>query len=54
MHAQHAALDVQMCGAASLQDIVPGMVQGTEQVAGWAWSTGRDHLPPFNLTPVTE
>ena len=29
-------------------------IQGTEQVAGWAWSTGRDHLPPFNLTPVTE
>lgn len=57
MHAckrQRRGLLVQMCGAANLQDIVPEMVQGTDQVAAWTWQTGRDHLPPFNLNPVAE
>jgi isopentenyl diphosphate isomerase/L-lactate dehydrogenase-like FMN-dependent dehydrogenase len=40
---------MQMCGAPTLQDIVPEMVQGTEHVATWTWSTSRDHLPPFKL-----
>lgn len=40
---------MQMCGAASLKEIVPQMVQGTEQVAQWTWSTSRDHLPAFRM-----
>jgi hypothetical protein len=40
---------VQMCGASTLEDIVPEMVQGTEHIATWTWNTGRDHLPPFKL-----
>lgn len=40
---------MQMCGAANLQEIVPEMVQGTDQVAQWSWPTTRDHLPPFNI-----
>eukprot|EP00892_Ulva_mutabilis_P012875 jgi/Ulvmu1/9960/UM059_0008.1 len=40
---------MQMCGAASLKDIVPEMVQGTQQVAQWTWATSRDHLPPFKM-----
>lgn len=40
---------MQMCGAASLPEIVPGMVQGTEHVQAWSWNTGRDHLPPLAL-----
>jgi hypothetical protein len=45
---------VQMCGAASLKDIVPEMVQGTDQVAAWSWNTGREHLPPFKLKAAAE
>jgi len=45
---------MQMCGAASLKEIVPSMVQGTDQVAQWAWSTSRDHLPPFKLDKGAE
>lgn len=45
---------MQMCGAPSLKDIVPEMVQGTEHVAAWSWSTDRDHLPPFKLKPDQE
>lgn len=41
---------MQMCGAASLKDIVPEMVQGTEHVSQWNWATTRDHLPPFKMS----
>lgn len=40
---------MQMCGAASLKEIVPEMVQGTDQVSHWTWPTTRDHLPPFKV-----
>lgn len=40
---------MQMCGAASLKDIVPGMVQGAEHVHLWSWSTARDNVAPLAL-----
>lgn len=38
---------MQMCGAASLADIEPSMVQGTDQVRQWTWNATRDHVPPL-------
>jgi isopentenyl diphosphate isomerase/L-lactate dehydrogenase-like FMN-dependent dehydrogenase len=40
---------MQMCGAPSLADIVPEMVQGAEQVHLWSWDTTRDHVTPLKL-----
>jgi hypothetical protein len=40
---------MQMCGAPSLKDIDPSMVQGTEMVQQWSWNATRDHVPPLNL-----
>lgn len=40
---------MQMCGARSLDDIVPEMVQGAEYVKMWSWDTSRDHLPQLKL-----
>lgn len=40
---------MQMCGARSLTDIVPDMVQGADQVHTWSWRTERDHVTPLKL-----
>jgi L-lactate dehydrogenase (cytochrome) len=40
---------MQMCGAPSLKDIDPSMVQGTEHLHMWSWNTSRGHLAPLQL-----
>ena len=40
---------MQMCGAASLKDIVPEMVQGSEHVHAWSWDTNVKHTPAIKL-----
>jgi L-lactate dehydrogenase (cytochrome) len=40
---------MQMCGARSLKDIAPDMVQGADQVHAWSWGTARNHTQPLKL-----